>query len=117
MLEVDLAVGELLHAVEKRGRSAPWQPIMSQFSSDWWMGAAERDPHAIHESLLACDIVGMHTPRYVHAFLDCVEAFTDGEVDVEQPRPCRGQDREIRSALPDLGRPGASSSGWRRRPR
>jgi trehalose 6-phosphate synthase len=48
---------------------------------DYWRVLPLDIRTAIHESLLACDIVGMHTPRYVHSFLECVEAFTDAEVD------------------------------------
>jgi trehalose 6-phosphate synthase len=36
---------------------------------------------AIHESLLAADVVGLHTDRYVRSFLQCVEEFTDARVD------------------------------------
>ena len=46
---------------------------------------------AIHESMLACDIVGLHTPRYVRSFLQCCERFVpNAQVDV---RGAAGRDR------------------------
>jgi trehalose 6-phosphate synthase len=51
---------------------------------DYWRVLPDDIRTHIHESLLACDIVGLHTRRYVRAFLHCVEEFTDGEVDFER---------------------------------
>jgi trehalose 6-phosphate synthase len=48
---------------------------------DYWRILPEDIRSAIHESLLACDIVGLHTDRYVRAFLHCCDELTDGEVD------------------------------------
>jgi trehalose 6-phosphate synthase len=49
---------------------------------DYWRVLPTDIRTAIHESMLAADIVGLHTPRYVRSFLQCVEAFTDAEVDM-----------------------------------
>ncbi len=50
---------------------------------DYWRVLPRDIRTALHQSLLACDIVGMHTPRYVESFLECVAAFTDAKVDRE----------------------------------
>jgi trehalose 6-phosphate synthase len=50
---------------------------------DYWRVLPHDIRTQIHESLLACDIVGLHTERYVRAFLHCVDELTDGEVDFE----------------------------------
>src|SRR3954454_5863350 len=51
---------------------------------DYWRVLPDHTGTAIHESLLACDIVGLHTDRYVRAFLHCVDELTDGVVDFER---------------------------------
>jgi trehalose 6-phosphate synthase len=48
---------------------------------DYWRILPEAIRGAIHGSLLNCDIVGMHTERYVRAFLHCCDELTSGEVD------------------------------------
>jgi trehalose 6-phosphate synthase len=48
---------------------------------DYWRILPPSIRTAIHESLLQCDIVGLHTERYVRAFLHCVDELTEGEVD------------------------------------
>jgi trehalose 6-phosphate synthase len=50
---------------------------------------------AIHESLLAADVVGMHTERYVRSFLQCVEEFTDARVD-RRTATCEFRGRRVR---------------------
>ena len=50
---------------------------------------------AIHESLLAADVVGMHTARYVRSFLQCVEEFTDARVD-RRTATCEFRGRRVR---------------------
>ena len=62
---------------------------------DYWRVLPNEIRTPIHESLLACDVIGLHTERYVRAFLHCVEEFTDGEVDFEH-RTVRWRGREIR---------------------
>jgi trehalose 6-phosphate synthase len=42
---------------------------------DYWRVLPRDIRTALHRSLLACDIVGLHTPRYVESFLECVAAF------------------------------------------
>jgi trehalose 6-phosphate synthase len=38
---------------------------------------------AIHESMLACDVVGLHTPRYVRSFMQCCDRFAaDARIDL-----------------------------------
>jgi trehalose 6-phosphate synthase len=61
---------------------------------DYWRILPEGIRTAIHESLLHCDIVGMHTDRYVRAFLHCCDELTDGEVDFAS-RTVRFRDREV----------------------
>ena len=51
---------------------------------DYWRILPEDIRSAIHESLLSCDIVGLHTERYVRAFLHCCDELTIGEVDFER---------------------------------
>ncbi|MDX6520854.1 MAG: trehalose 6-phosphate synthase, partial [Gaiellales bacterium] len=48
---------------------------------DYWRILPDEIRTAIHESLLHCDIVGLHTERYVRAFLHCCDELTAGEVD------------------------------------
>ncbi len=50
---------------------------------------------AIHESLLAADVVGLHTDRYVRSFLQCVEEFTDARVD-RRAAACEFRGRTVR---------------------
>ncbi len=45
---------------------------------DYWRILPAGVRTAIHESMLHCDIVGLHTARYVRAFLHCCEELTDG---------------------------------------
>ncbi len=61
---------------------------------DYWRVLPSEIRTAIHESMLACDIVGLHTERYVRAFLHCVGELTDGEVDLAT-RTVRFRGREI----------------------
>jgi trehalose 6-phosphate synthase len=49
---------------------------------DYWRVLPTDIRTAIHESVLAADVVGLHTPRYVRSFLQCVEEFTDARVDM-----------------------------------
>ena len=51
--------------------------------ADYWRVLPPDIRTTIHESLLACDVVGLHTARYVGNFLTCVEQFTDARVDME----------------------------------
>jgi trehalose 6-phosphate synthase len=51
--------------------------------ADYWRVLPPRIRTAIHESLLACDVIGLHTARYVRNFLNCVAQFTDARVDLE----------------------------------
>src|SRR3954452_3502203 len=62
---------------------------------DYWRVLPTEIRQAVHESLLACDGVGLHTERYVRAFLHCADELTDGEVDFER-RIVRFGDREVR---------------------
>jgi trehalose 6-phosphate synthase len=50
---------------------------------DYWRVLPTDIRTQIHEGLLACDIVGLHTERYVRAFLHCVDELTEGVVDWE----------------------------------
>jgi trehalose 6-phosphate synthase len=49
---------------------------------DYWRVLPAPIRSAIHESLLAADVVGLHTDRYARSFLRCVEEFTDADVDM-----------------------------------
>jgi trehalose 6-phosphate synthase len=50
---------------------------------DYWRVLPADVRMAIHESMLACDLVGLHTPRYVRSFLQCCERFVpNARVDV-----------------------------------
>ena len=65
---------------------------------DYWRVLPEDIRSAIHESLLHCDIVGLHTERYVRAFLHCCDELTDGEVDFAERRVhFRGRDVLVRN--------------------
>ena len=79
---------------------------------DYWRVLPADIRTAIHESLLACDIVGLHTERYVRAFLHCVS---------ESPRARSTRAATVHSAAarcacgPTRSRSiRRSSSGWRR---
>jgi len=61
---------------------------------DYWQVLPEDIRTAIHESLLHCDIVGLHTERYVRSFLACVDELTSGEVDWDNCT-VRFQGREV----------------------
>jgi trehalose 6-phosphate synthase len=49
---------------------------------DYWRVLPDDIRSAIHRSLLACDVVGMHTSRYTRSFLRCAEEFTGAAADV-----------------------------------
>ncbi len=77
-----------LFMVPERVREQVPEAVIQHFTHipwpqpDYWRILPLDIRTAIHRSLLACDIVGMHTPRYVRSFLDGVEAFVEGaEVD------------------------------------
>ena len=53
----------------------PWQEPAA------WLALPERVRVAIHDGLLANDVVGLHTERWRRAFLDCCEAFLDARVE------------------------------------
>ena len=53
----------------------PWQ------EPDAWLALPDRLRFAIHDGLLANDVVGFHTERWRRAFLDCCETFLDASVD------------------------------------
>jgi trehalose 6-phosphate synthase len=61
---------------------------------DYWRILPDDIRRAIHESLLSCDIVGLHTDRYVRAFLHCCNELTEGEVDFAT-RTVRFQGRDV----------------------
>ncbi|HEX3330660.1 MAG TPA: trehalose-6-phosphate synthase [Gaiellales bacterium] len=50
---------------------------------DYWRVLPPDIRSTIHESMLACDVIGLHTPRYVRNFLASVAQFTDAKVDTE----------------------------------
>jgi len=62
---------------------------------DYWRVLPTDIRTAVHESLLHCDVVGLHTERYVRAFLHCVDELTSAEVDHDR---CiaRHNGREVR---------------------
>ena len=65
---------------------------------DYWRVLPTDIRTAIHESLLAADVVGLHTPRYVRSFLQCVEAFTDARVNMRASQAeFRGRTVRVRS--------------------
>jgi trehalose 6-phosphate synthase len=65
---------------------------------DYWRILPAGIRTAIHESMLHCDIVGLHTTRYVRAFLHCCDELTDGEVDfVNCTVQFRGREVKVRS--------------------
>ena len=51
--------------------------------SDYWYVLPEHLRRAVHEGVLANDIVGLHTDRWRRNFLRCCEDMLDCEVDVE----------------------------------
>jgi len=88
------------HGVRERAPDAliqhfthiPWpQP-------DYWRVLPAPIRSAIHESLLAADVVGLHTDRYARSFLRCVEEFTDADVDMRaREAEFRGRRVKVRS--------------------
>jgi trehalose 6-phosphate synthase len=50
---------------------------------DYWRVLPPDIRQTIHESMLACDVIGLHTPRYVGNFLASVSQFTGARVDTE----------------------------------
>ena len=50
---------------------------------DYWRVLPPDIRTTIHESMLACDVIGLHTPRYVRNFLASVAHFPDAKVDAE----------------------------------
>src|SRR5690349_25108497 len=50
---------------------------------DYWRVLPPDIRTTIHESMLACDVIGLHTARYVGNFLASVSQFTDAKVDIE----------------------------------
>jgi len=51
--------------------------------ADYWRVLPPDIRQTIHRSLLCCDVVGVHTDRYVGNFLNCVSQFTDAQVDLD----------------------------------
>jgi trehalose 6-phosphate synthase len=51
--------------------------------ADYWRVLPPDTRQTIHRSLLCCDVIGLHTSRYVGNFLNCVSQFTDARVDME----------------------------------
>ena len=51
---------------------------------DYWHALPESLRRAVHEGLLANDVVGFHTPRWRSAFLHSCAALLDAEVDEER---------------------------------
>ncbi|MGN6380147.1 MAG: alpha,alpha-trehalose-phosphate synthase (UDP-forming) [Gaiellales bacterium] len=49
---------------------------------DYWRVLPTDIRTAIHESMLAADVVGLHTARYARSFLQCVDEFTGARVDL-----------------------------------
>jgi trehalose 6-phosphate synthase len=65
---------------------------------DYWRVLPAPIRSAIHESLLAADVVGLHTDRYARSFLRCVEEFTDADVDMRaREAEFRGRRVKVRS--------------------
>jgi trehalose 6-phosphate synthase len=65
---------------------------------DYWRVLPAPIRSAIHESLLAADVVGLHTDRYARSFLRCVEEFTDADVDMRaREAEFRGRRIKVRS--------------------
>jgi trehalose 6-phosphate synthase len=50
---------------------------------DYWRVLPPDIRTTIHESMLACDVIGLHTARYVGNFLASVAQFTEAKVDTE----------------------------------
>jgi len=50
---------------------------------DYWHALPERLRRAVHEGLLANDVVGFHTDRWRSAFLDCCASLLGAELDGE----------------------------------
>ena len=68
--------------------------------SDYWYVLPEHLRRAVHEGVLANDIVGFHTDRWRRNFLRCCEDMLDCEVDVEASTvTCAGR-RTIVTAHP-----------------
>jgi trehalose 6-phosphate synthase len=53
---------------------------------DYWHALPEALRRAVHEGLLANDVVGFHTSRWRRAFLDCCATLLGAEVDEEASR-------------------------------
>jgi trehalose 6-phosphate synthase len=51
--------------------------------ADYWRALPEAWRRAIHEGLLANDVVGFHTRRWRQAFLECCAELLDAEVDAD----------------------------------
>jgi trehalose 6-phosphate synthase len=52
--------------------------------ADYWRVLPRDIRTAIHESMLACDVVGLHTPRYARTFMQCCDRFAEGaKIDLE----------------------------------
>ena len=49
--------------------------------ADYWHALPEKLRRAVHEGLLANDVVGFHTHRWRRAFLECCESLLGAEVD------------------------------------
>ncbi len=52
--------------------------------ADYWRVLPSAIRREIHTSLLACDVIGLHTARYVGNFLNCISQFTDARVNLEE---------------------------------
>ena len=73
--------------------------------TDYWHVLPDEVRRAVHEGLLANDVVGFHTDRWRRNFVDACEAARGAESDSDRaPRPAR-RTRHARRHAPDLDRP------------
>ena len=63
---------EIPDAVLQHFVHIPWP------QADYWHVLPPAIRHEIHESLLANDVIGFHTPRWRRAFIRCCEDFVEG---------------------------------------
>ena len=72
------------HAVTTHFVHIPWP------QSDYWHALPAELRRAVHEGLLANDVVGFHTHRWRRAFLECCGSLLGADVDEQSSRVVHG---------------------------
>ncbi|HEY2937093.1 MAG TPA: trehalose-6-phosphate synthase [Gaiellaceae bacterium] len=95
-----------LYLAPRLVRDAAPEATLAQFihipwaETDYWRVLPEAIRYAVHDGLLANDVVGFHTPRWRRNFLRCALDITGAAVDLERGLVTHGEHTALVSAHP-----------------